>query len=482
MSDNPVRDIDLLKTWILQKSLNFTRYFFKVRFNRKFIVGNHHIQIGSVLDRVLNGELKKVIINIAPRYGKTEQAVKNFIAQGLAINPKAKFIHLSYSDDLVLDNSKEIQSILLEPEYQRLFDAKPTSTNAKKWYTKEGGGLYAVSSSGQVTGFGAGLVDLEEDKDIDEFICLESEDFGGAIIIDDPIKPDDALSPTIRNKVNNKFDTTIRNRVNSRKTPIIIIGQRVHENDLCGYLLANEPGEWFVLSIPCLYMENENEKALWEFKHTVSELKKLREVNYYVFDTQYQQDPKPLTGLMYEQGFKEYEVIPAGSKIRKAYTDTADEGSDYLCSIVYDEMDHGNYIIDVLYTQKPMEFTEPTTAEQFTKHGVLQALIESNNGGRGFSRAVEKKSRLVGENIIKIKWVHQREKKKDIKFTQSAAVQNLCYMPKGWDKMWPGFNKSLMGYMKVGKNDHDDAEDGLTGTVEQRKNKSIDIKSLMGRI
>ena len=127
-----VRDIDLLKTWCLSGTLNFTRYFFKVRFKRKFVIGDHHIQIANVLNRVLSGELKKVIINIAPRYGKTEQAVKNFIATGLAINPKAKFIHLSYSDDLVLDNSKEIQSIMLEPEYQRLFQAKPTSTNSKK--------------------------------------------------------------------------------------------------------------------------------------------------------------------------------------------------------------------------------------------------------------------------------------------------------------------------------------------------------------
>jgi predicted phage terminase large subunit-like protein len=319
----------------------------------------------------------------------------------------------------------------------------------------------------------------EEEKSIDEFTSfIPSEEFGGAIVVDDPIKPDDALSVVMREKVNNKFDSTIRNRVNSRKTPIVIIGQRVHEEDLCGFLLKNEPGEWTVLSLPCIYEENGEEKALWPFKHTLDELKKLRDINSFVFDTQYQQEPKPLTGLMYEQGFKEYEMIPAGQKIRKAYIDTADEGEDYLCSIVYDDMPHAAYIIDVIYTQKPMEFTEPATAQQLTKHKVANAVIESNNGGRGFARAVEKQCREMNNNTTKIRWFHQSENKAVRIFTQSAAVQNLCLMPKGWDKMWPGFYKSLTSYMKVGRNDHDDAEDALTGVVENRKKQSMNLQQL----
>ena len=483
MANSPqYRNIDILKTWCLLSVLNFTRYFFQVRFNREFIIGDHHKKVCALLDDVLAGKVKKAIINIGPRYSKTELAVKNFIAMGLALNPKAKFIHLSYSDDLVRDNSSEIQTILLESEYQRLFSAIPTSANSKKWYTKEGGGLYAVSSAGQVTGFGAGLVDEEEEENIEEFISfIDTEGFGGAIIIDDPIKPDDALSVVMRNKVNNKFDSTLRNRVNSRNTPIVIIMQRVHEEDLCGFLELQEPDEWTILSLPCIYTNEKGEEvALWPFKHTLEELKKLREINAYVFDTQYMQDPKPLTGQMYEQGFKEYEIIPAGPKIRKSYTDTADEGSDYLCSVVYDEMLHANYIIDVIYTQKPMEYTEPVTAGQFTKHKVAQALIESNNGGRGFARAVEKQCREMDNNFTKIKWFHQSENKDIRIFTQSAAVQNLCIMPKGWDKMWPGFYKSLNSYMKIGKNDHDDAEDTLTGIVEQRKRAGMKITDLSG--
>ena len=92
----------------------------------------------------------------------------------------------------------------------------------------------------------------KEGKEIDDFMPAWDTDFAGAIIIDDPIKPEDALSDTVRERVNNRFETTIRNRVNSRKTPIIIIMQRLHEHDLCGYLQEIEPDEWTVITLPCI--------------------------------------------------------------------------------------------------------------------------------------------------------------------------------------------------------------------------------------
>ena len=486
--ENVIRDIDILKTWCLSATLNFTRYFFKQRFNRKFVVGEHHRIIAQELDKVLAGETKKLIINIAPRYGKTELAVKNFIAMGLALNPKAKFIHLSYSDDLARDNSSDVQAIMRETMYRTLFDARSTSTNSKKWYTKQGGGLYAVSSGGQVTGFGAGLVDEEKETGdtMDEFTmpAVDGTEFGGAVIVDDPIKPDDALSSLVRNKVNQKFETTIRNRVNSRNTPIIIIMQRLNEDDLCGYLLKKEPGEWRVISLPCIQTdENGEEQALWPFKHTLEELYSMREKNAWVFDTQYMQKPKPLEGLMYEQEWKTYKIRPATKYcIRKSYIDTADTGEDYLCDIIYDETEIGNFVVDVDFTQKPMEYTEPHTAEMFTKHGVIEANIESNNGGRGFARNVEKQCRLMGNTKTKIKWFHQSLNKQERIFTHSADVQNMTYMPEGWEKLFPLFYSHITGYMKIGKNAHDDAPDALTGTFEKRKSKGhTDVAGLFGR-
>lgn len=477
MSTNKViRDIDVKKTWCLQNTLNFTRYCFKNKTGSKFIVGDHHKKIANALDEVIAGKIKRLIINIAPRYTKTELAVKNFIPMGLALNPRAKFIHLSYSDDLVLDNSKEIQETITSDYYQEIFDIELTSRNTKKWYTKEGGGLYAVSAAGQVTGFGAGLVDEEknnieeqEAKDIEEFMPYWDSEFNGAIVIDDPIKPEDALSDNLRERVNNRFETTIRNRVNSRNTPIIIIMQRLHEHDLCGYLLELERDEWTVLSLPCIYEdENGEEKALWPHKHTLEELRKLESKNSYVFDTQYMQNPTPIEGLMYRE-FKTYEVIPYTKKrIRKNYTDTADTGGDYLCSICYVETEIGNFITDVLYTKKPMEYTEPKTAEMLAKNQTEDANIESNNGGRGFARNVGNQCVIIGNSKTHIHWFHQSENKNVRIFTKSADVNNLTYFPVGWEKLWPEFARHIKSYRKEGKNAHDDAPDALTGTVEWR--------------
>lgn len=285
-----VKKLKVAKFLCLESLLFHTRYNFKQHHKRKFVIGDHHRIICDALEKVLSGEIKRLIIEIAPRYGKTELAVKQFIAHGLALNPAAKFIHLSYSDTLALDNSEEVKDLIQEDFYQELFpevQLKKDSTSKKKWYTTAGGGVYATSAAGQVTGFGAGLVDEEDggramtpkekkelvekldamsDEDrktlfanlddtkeerefrnnIDEFLngineqmefdhpILKKQKFGGAIIIDDSIKPEDADSDTIRERVNSRFDSTIRNRTNSRNTPIIVIGQRLHPRDLPG--------------------------------------------------------------------------------------------------------------------------------------------------------------------------------------------------------------------------------------------------------
>ena len=291
MANAEIRDIDLIKTWTLASTLNFTRYFFAAQYHKKFIVNSHHVEISETLDKVFSGEIKKLFINISPRYGKTELAVKNFIAKGFAMNPKAKFIHVSSSDELVLDNSMFIQSIMNLEEYKRIFPVRLLNTNVKKWYTTDGGGLYAVSAAGQVVGFGAGLVD--EDETLDEFTAVDNTEFGGAIIVDDPIKPDDVHSETLRTKINKKFDSTIRTRVNSRNTPIVIIGHRLHVNDMFGFLDEKEPGAWHKLEIPALINTEHGEDALWPMKHNLEELRELRRIDPFVFATQYMQQPYP---------------------------------------------------------------------------------------------------------------------------------------------------------------------------------------------
>jgi predicted phage terminase large subunit-like protein len=205
-----------------------------------------------------------------------------FIAYGLSINPASKFIHLSYSDDLALDNSSQTKEYIESDSFQSLWQMqlKKDAQGKKKWFNAEGGGVYATASGGAITGFGAGITD--------------SQIFSGAIIIDDPLKPDDAHSETKRKAVNERYNGTIRSRVNDRNTPIIVIMQRLHEDDLSGFLLAGGSGEeWEHLCLPALDKDN---IPLWEQKHTFNELEQIRQANRYNFAGQYMQIPAPEEG------------------------------------------------------------------------------------------------------------------------------------------------------------------------------------------
>lgn len=462
---------------MLSSIRHYTAELFEQQYKQKFIFGEHHLKICNALDKVVRGECRKLIINISPRYGKTELAVKMFISYGLAINPRARFIHLSYSSALAVDNSMSVKSIVSNEYYQYVFDthiARGLNTKAR-WNTSVGGGLYATSTLGQITGFGAGITDKEEDEIMDEFTAqFNTNQFNGAIVIDDPIKPEDALSDNMRESVNRRFETTIRNRVNSRNTPIIIIMQRLHEHDLCGYLQEIEPDDWTVLSMPCLTIdENGNERALWEFKHTVDELHKIERANAFVFETQYQQNPTPIEGLMY-RGFKTYDALPIGG-IRKNYTDSADVGSDYLCSIDYVELKGLCYVIDILYTKKPMEYTEPALARMLMKDEIEECLIESNNGGRIFMRNVESLSREMGNRSTRFTGFTQSKNKQIRIFTRANEVCNCVIFPEGWEMVWPDAAMSLKSFRKEGKNTHDDIEDVVTGIVENIENDHQDL-------
>lgn len=272
----------VLKVMCENSLLFFTRYLYKSIHNKKFSVAPHFEKMANTLEKVIKGEITRLIINIPPRYGKTELAVKAFIAYGLAINPRSKFIHLSYSDTLALDNSSQTKEYVEHEAYQKFWqmNLKKDAQGKQKWFNEFGGGVYATSSGGAITGFGAGVTG--------------SDIFSGAIIIDDPLKPDDAFSEVKRKAVNDRFNNTIRSRVNDRSTPIIVIMQRLHEEDMSGFLLDGGSGEdWTHLCLPAL---DENNIPLWEEKHTFDELMSIKRANSYTFAGQYLQRPAPDEG------------------------------------------------------------------------------------------------------------------------------------------------------------------------------------------
>lgn len=508
---------DLLSLELRSSLEKFTRAMFRQQYKRSFLMSYHHKLICKALQDVVDGKCKRLMINMPPRYSKTELCIKSFASWGYALNPKCKFLHLSYSDTLVNDNSDTVRSIMMEPLYKELFPESALEKergSSKRWKTKAGGEFYAVSTQGQVTGFGAGLVDEDPDAalgdtsitgiaEIDDVLNMfdaKSNIFNGAILIDDPMKPEDAESDVVRERINMRFENTIRNRTNSRNTPIIIIMQRVHEHDLCGYLQELEPDEWRVLSLSAIQKvptdenipidedkpETYNEMALWPVKHSLEELYSLRDKNPIVFDTQYMQDPKPREGLMYSEGFHTYtyEQLPKTSQpnmpIRRlAYIDTADTGADSLCAISFLDTPEFVYILDVLYTDAPMEVTEPKTAALLNNTGVQEALIESNNGGRSFARTIKMKLRTVFKNFrIVVRSFTQTQNKKTRIFTNSAQVQNDILMPEGWEKKWPKFHSAITSYRKDNrkKSQHDDAPDALTGVYEMHAKKLVSKK------
>lgn len=152
----------LLQNELEQDHLFFSRYFFKARQNIKFIVNWHHQLISDSVQKVMDGEIKNLIINVPPGSSKTEMVVINFIARGLAINPWCRFLHLSYSDDLALLNSQTARDMITGDEYQALWPLKISddTKSKKRWNVdidgNNAGGVYATSLAGQITGFRAG--------------------------------------------------------------------------------------------------------------------------------------------------------------------------------------------------------------------------------------------------------------------------------------------------------------------------------------
>ena len=261
--------------------------------------------------KVYRGEITYLAITLPPRYTKTEIVIKAFVSWCLAKNSRCKFIHLSYSDDLALDNSSAIKETIQSDEYQNRWPMvlKQDSQSKKKWFNTDGGGMYAVATGGQITGFGAGAV-----ADPDEGFVFE-----GAILIDDPLKPDDARSETLRNRPNERFNNTIKSRVNSKSTPIILIMQRLHEEDLAGFLLdGGSEHKFFHLNLPALNEDGPSEfdprekgEALWPAKHDEDDLEAMRLSDADMFAGQMQQRPAPSDGNIFkDQYFKFYTQIP----------------------------------------------------------------------------------------------------------------------------------------------------------------------------
>lgn len=452
-----------------------------------FTPADFHRRYYNVLTKFAQGEIKKLMVFMPPQHGKSEGSTRRLPSFIVGQRPDTKVAIVSYNAPKARKFNREIQRIIDSPEYHAIFpnttlNASNVTTVAGSWLRNADeceivgcrGGFKTVGVGGALTG---------EPVDV--------------LIMDDIYKDaKTAWSPIVRESVSDWYDTVAETRLHNNSQQLIVF-TRWHEDDLAGQLLRQQgafdaeenPNGWVVVTYkaikegaPTEYDPRNEGEPLWKERHNIEKLDAIRTRNPQVFESLYQQNPQPSEGLMYESGFKEYSVRPATQNLkRRAYVDTADTGNDYLCAIIYDETEIANYIVDVMYTQKAMEYTEPALAKMLTKHSVAECTIESNNGGRGFARNVETQCRLLGNQRTRFKTFTQKDNKDVRIFSNSATVQNMSIMPEGWKKLYPEFASAICGYLKAGQNAHDDAPDALTGTIEQRpKRNNVNVASLFG--
>ena len=305
----------------------------------------------------------------------------------------------------------------------------------------------ATSPTGTATGFGADL-----------------------IVIDDLIKnSEEAYNSNVLEKHIDWFTNTMLSRT-EKGFKLIIIMTRWASNDLAGFILSNYDD---VVHINYKAINDdgtpldEGTLSLEDFEFKTKNMTK--EIVY----ANYQQEPIDIKGRLYSS-IKTYNQLPIDSNNNllftayKNYTDTADTGDDYLCSICYGVYNKEAYILDVLYTKEPMEITEPATAKILIENNIKEADIESNNGGRGFARAVDKHLlEKYNSNRCKVRWFHQTQNKRARILSNATWVMEHIYFPVNWADRWPEFYKAITTYQKEGKNKHDDAPDVLTGIAEK---------------
>lgn len=435
--------------------------------NRKYLV-----DLCNEFQEFYESDDEVLIINEPPRHGKSRTA-SMFVEWVLGKNQDEKIMTGSYNETLSTMFSKNVRNAIQEEKadkYKPVFsDVFPNvkikqGDGAMNLWSLEGGynNYLATSPTGTATGFGASL-----------------------LIVDDLIKnAEEAYNENVKEKHWDWFTNTMLSRL-EEGGKIIIIMTRWASDDLAGRALEHYNSQnTKVRHISMKALQDDGTMLCDEVLSRKSYEAKTKAMGEDIAMANYQQEPIDLKGCLYSS-FKTYTSIPADDKGNclftsiKAYCDIADTGDDNLCNIIYGEYNKEAYVLDVYYTKEGMEVTEKEVAKRYLEHQVNRALIESNNGGRGFARSVERILReKFGSNKTKIEWFHQSNNKVARILSNSTWVMDHIYYPANWRDKWPEYYNAMVKYQKEGKNKHDDAPDATTGVAEQfSKKKKINIRS-----
>ena len=418
-----------------------------------------------VLEAFAAGRVRRLIVTMPPQHGKSVGATTLLPAYVLGLDPDQRVAIASYSGALASKFNRRVQRIIESREYAAFFPATTIKQGSKP------PSYIRTADEVEIIGCRGGLLTGNR---VDCFI------------LDDLYK--DALeanSPLIRANCWEWYTSVVRTRMHNASRELIVF-TRWHEEDLIGTLTAREPvaelREWAQLDgLPAdtwLHLNFEALKsspptgidprmpgaALWEQQQGRALLEAKRRLDPLQFESMYQGHPSSREGLLYGLNFAEYDDLPHEIVRRGNYTDTADTGDDYLCSLSYAvDADGAIYITDAVYTREPMEVSEPLVAEMLLRSDTRQAAVESNNGGRGFARAVQSLSPGV-----RIEWFHQGGNKEARILSNSATALHLLRWPRGWNFRWPELYAHLTTYRRRFRaNRWHDAADVVTGIVER---------------
>lgn len=483
--------------------LFFTRRFFKPRMGFKFMVNWHHVYVAWLIDEVVKGNIANLVINVPPGAGKTELTT-NLISRGIGLNPRSRFLYLSYSQSLVEDVSATARNIVKSDEFQHMWSTSiSTSTDAKaSWKTTvdgyEAGHIYAASMGGQVTGRRAGT--------------LADNGFTGCIILDDPLKPEDAFSKPARDKANRKILNTVNSRKAKSDTPIIMIMQRLHSEDPTNFVMSgNVPGEWEQVSIPALIdddyiatlpehiqklvpldveRDDNGRQSYWPLKESLTSLLQLEKggkdksgavVSRYTFSSQYQQKPKKLGGdLIKAEWFGYYDELPA-LQWRAIYVDTAQkvkEHNDFTVFLLVGlGVDGKLYLIDLLrgkweapeMNRQAKEFIDKHKDYTYETRPIRWMKVEDKAHG---TQLIQNLGTYAGVPVIPV----QRGTDKLTRFMDVQVPLENNYENKPQDRFvmlpinapWVSkFTEECEEFTAAMTHDHDDQVDTLIDAIEE---------------
>ena len=401
-----------------------------------------------------------MIVNEPPRHGKSRTAGL-LVEWVLGNDQTAKIMTGSYNETLSTMFSKNVRNDIMEEkadENRIVFsDIFPgvrikRGDGAMNLWSLEGGynNYLATSPTGTATGFGASL-----------------------LIIDDLIKnAEEANNELTKEKHWSWFTDTMLSRL-EEGGKIIIIMTRWASDDLAGRALEHfkESGAK-VRHISMKALQDDGTMLCSEVLSRKSYEAKIKAMGADIASANYQQEPIDLKGRLYAS-FKTYEKLPEDSNGNSllegiySYTDTADEGDDFLCTIIWGVCLKEAYVLDVYYTKAGMEITEPETARRFYQFKVNRARIESNNGGSGFARNVLRiLSEAFESNYTEVKWFHQSKNKKARILSNATWIMNHVHYPVNWRDKWPEYYNAMVKYQREGDNRHDDGPDATTGVAE----------------